>query len=344
MWCALPGPELDPGTQRALADLGPGGVILFDRNLASASQTRDLVAGLRETVTDRLLVGVDQEGGPVNRLQRLAPSFARLPAARIQAAWPADKLESAWQAVGAGLASLGFDVDFAPVVDLDGSEGANAIGPRAYGESAEDVIERAASVLRGLDRAGMAGCLKHFPGLGGTTVDTHAALAVSPLARDELWDDHARPYRELRTLAPLVMTAHAHFPGVDGPDSLPATFSRQLVHGWLRERISFEGIVVSDDLEMGAVAYGTDPGQRAIRALRAGCDLVLFCKSLDAPRHARDAVAKWLARGDLDKRQVEESDERLMRLQDRLSAAAGSGRRASGRFEAACRELDARLA
>ncbi|MDH3283586.1 MAG: hypothetical protein OEQ13_02505 [Acidobacteriota bacterium] len=342
-WCALPGPELQPGTERALADLLPAGIILFDRNLASAAQTRDLVAGVRETVAAPISIGIDQEGGSVNRLLRLDESFGLLPPARLQATWPVDRLERAWRAVGTCLASLGIDVDFAPVVDLDASEGTNAIGPRSYGAAAGDVIARAGSVLRGLDGAGVAGCLKHFPGLGDTTVDTHLALAVSPVASDVLWDLHAHPYRELAGEAPLVMTAHAHFPSVDGPDPLPATFSRRLVHGWLRERIGYDGLVVTDDLEMGAVSTSGSPGERAIRALQAGCDLVLFCKSLDAPRHARDAVAARIVRGDLDRVRLAESDDRLARLHDRTSTSRGVGGGAE-EFERACRELEARLA
>ncbi len=299
---ALPGPDLGAADEAALRDLRPAGVILFARNLKSPSQTRDLLAGVRETLGEDdgpLFLAVDQEGGRVNRLAEIEPVFRALPDGRVQAGWPAERLEEVWRRVGVALGALGFNVDFTPVVDLDDGDGRNAIGPRSFGTDPGRVAACAARVLAGLASAGIAGCIKHFPGLGGTDLDTHVALATSPLSRAELESTHVRPYRDLRRAAPMVMTSHAHYPAIDGPDPLPGTFSRRMITGWLREELGFEGLIVSDDLEMGAVAALEPPGGRAVRALAAGADVVLFCKELDNPRRARDTVAQALAAGRL---------------------------------------------
>ena len=320
----LPGPELTSAVERALADLAPAGVILFARNLKGVGQARDLLAGVRETLGPARLLAVDEEGGPVNRLVGLSRVFGSLPDARTQAGWGGDELEEVWYRVGRTMAALGFNVDFAPVADLDDGPGANAIGRRSFGTDPGRAVACAARVLAGLRRAGIAGCLKHFPGLGGTDLDTHLALAASPVDAAALRNAHARPYRELRDVAPLVMTAHAHYPAVDGAEPLPATFSRRLIEGWLRDDIGYDGLVISDDLEMGAVAGGGSPGTRARRAIEAGCDLALFCGDLDAPRRARDELARALKRGDLSAERLAATRRRKALVLGRLGPPAAA--------------------
>ena len=298
--CALAGPELLRHEEEALRELAPAGVILFARNLKSPAQVRDLVAGIRECCPLPAFVSIDQEGGTVNRLTALDGAFFRLPPARVQAAWPAERLRATWRAVGEALRALGIDVAFAPVVDLDDGDGRNAIGPRSFGTDPDRVAGCGREVLAGLAAAGVAGCAKHFPGLGGTDLDTHRALAESPLSAEELWERHVLPYRALREATPLVMTAHAWYPAVDPGDPLPGTFSRTLLSGWLRERIGYDGVVITDDLGMGAVAGRGTPGELAETALRAGADLALFCRDVDDPRRARDHLAGRLEAGALE--------------------------------------------
>ncbi len=315
--CALEGPELLRHEEGALRELAPAGVILFARNLRSPAQVRDLVAGVRECCPLPTLVSIDQEGGTVNRLAALDEAFFRLPPARLQAAWPAERLRATWRAIGDALRALGIDVAFAPVVDLDDGDGRNAIGPRSFGTDPARVTACAREVLAGLAAAGVAGCAKHFPGLGGTDLDTHRALAESPLPADELWERHVLPYRDLRDEAPLVMTAHAWYPAVDPGDPLPGTFSRALLAGWLRQRVGYGGVVITDDLGMGAVADRGTPGERAEAALRAGADLALFCRDVDAPRRARDHLATRLDAGALDPADWREKAGRLEALLSR---------------------------
>jgi beta-N-acetylhexosaminidase len=337
---ALPGPELPRDQADALAELRPAGAILFARNLRSPAQTADLIAGIRESVAAPLFLALDQEGGRVNRLREIEPLFHRLPPGRVQAGWGAGRIQAVWAAVGHALGSLGFDVDFHPIVDLDDGPGLNAIGDRSFGVAAEPVAAVAGAVLAGLEQAGIAGCLKHFPGLGGSDLDTHVALATSPLSAEDLWEQHLLPYRALAAEAPMVMTAHAHYPAVDGDAPRPATFSRTLITGWLRGRIGFDGLAISDDLEMGAVASGAGPAERAWRALEAGCDLALFCHGLDAPRRARDEIARRIAAGDLPEDRVAGT---LRRLDAFFARFPGGRDRPVGLrpFAAACEALSA---
>lgn len=326
VFAGLSGPELSAAECRAIEELEPGGVTLFARNLRSPSQTRDLVVGLRELAGSGLLVAVDLEGGPVNRFSALESRFEILPPAREQARWPDSRLRDVWHTVGRALASLGFDLDFAPVVDLDLAVESNGIGVRSFASDPAQVARCARLVLEGLADAGITGCLKHFPGLGGTEHDTHRILALSPLDGEDLWLRHLAPYRALSGSAEIVMTAHAHYPCVDGPDPLPGTFSRTLVTEWLRKRVGFEGVVISDDLEMGAVAAFGSPGQRVRRAFDAGVDVALFCRDLDTPRRARDEIATMLEGGAMDPEQIRRSHERLEALRQGSLAAPPEGR------------------
>lgn len=300
LFASPPGHEISAGDERALRDLAPSGYILFARHLKSVSQTRDLVAGLREIGSHSIVLSIDQEGGAVNRLTSLDTRFLRLPPARLQAGLPEDRLRELWMHVGSALAALGVDLDFAPVVDLDGSEGSNAIGPRSFSTDPGEASACARHVVEGLAAAGVASCLKHFPGLGGTTTDTHQGDALSELGEREIFETHVRPYDELAAAADAVMPSHARYVGALGEDAGPATFTRTILRGWLRERVGFGGLIVTDDLGMGAVSRAAHAGELAVRALDAGADVALFCDALDAPRHARDTVADAIERGRLD--------------------------------------------
>lgn len=319
---ALPGPELTGPVARQLEDLAPLGVILFDRNLQSPSQIRELTGAIRETVRHPVLVAIDLEGGRVNRLRHLHPAFAALPPGVEQARFRDSRLVELWRAVGEALVALGFDLDFHPPVDLDDSDGlANGIGNRSLSTDPRVVSQAAAAILEGLGQARVIGCLKHYPGLGGTALDTHVGLATSPLTSEELWQRHVVPYRDLCRQAPMVMTAHAHYPAIDGTDPRPATYSPTLLGEWLRDRIGFQGVIISDDLEMGAVASVDPPATRAIRALDAGCDLVMYCKALDAPLFARDELARCFERGELAHDRLAQGRVRIAELLARFPGA-----------------------
>jgi beta-N-acetylhexosaminidase len=288
----LPGPRLDDATEKRLAAIGPGGVILFARNLETPDQTGRLLEAVRRTLGYPLLAALDQEGG---RVSRLRPWIGETPPAAALARAGADAASRFGRSTGRALRALGFNLDFAPVVDLCSADAANGIGNRSFGVDAERVTALAGAFLDGLQAEGVAGCLKHFPGLGSTSVDSHEALPVAERPAQELRAQDLVPFACLASRAACVMISHGSYPSLDPGSSSPATLSAAIVERLLREELHFEGLVVSDDLEMGAVATFDDDGAAAVGAMRAGCDLLPYCASLDRAERARAALLREAA-------------------------------------------------
>jgi beta-N-acetylhexosaminidase len=268
------GPVLREAERRILRRLQPGGVILFGRNVESPEQLHALIADVRGLCPGVLLF-VDAEGGRVDRLRDLvgrAPAAERLANARPAASRQAGR----W--VGRALRLFDFDVDFAPVVDLDRGERDNALDGRTYGASPRATIARAGAFLVGLHDAGIGGCLKHFPGLGAARMDTHREGAPIEISPAELARDLA-PFAALAGSAGMVMASHATYPALD-EERRPATLSPAVATRLLRRELRFRGVLVSDDLEMGALASWGSLPERCASALAAGCDLLPVCRHL----------------------------------------------------------------
>ena len=255
------------------------GVILFSRNFESLEQLERLVESIHTVRDPPLLVAVDQEGG---RVQRFGDPFTRLPALRSLGHLYDEDVAQALRAarafgwlMAAEIRSVDIDLSFAPVVDLD-SGLADVIGDRALHSSATAVSQLASEFAAGAHEAGMAITAKHFPTHAGVVSDSHTELASDTREFSDLWDD-LQPYRHLiNSRLDAVMAAHISFPAVD---SLPASFSSWWLNGQLREELGFEGAIVSDDISMaGAHAAGTY-GDRARKALAAGCDMILLCNA-----------------------------------------------------------------
>ncbi len=274
------GPALTPREREILEKHPPFGVILFRRNIESAAQLAALIRSVRELGARYLFV--DQEGGPVDRLRDLlapAPSFAR--ASRARSAGRAGEL------AGEALSSLGFDVDLAPVVDraVPGA-GATVLGERSASSDPGPIIEAAGEFLSGLQARGVAGCLKHYPGLGRARLDTHEGLPVLEGDPHQLALDLA-PFDALGSQARAIMVSHAA-----GADGLPASLAYAWATTHLREILGFEGAAFSDDLEMGALAaFGALP-ERSARAANAGCDLLFVCRRLEELPSCVEAVER----------------------------------------------------
>ena len=279
----LEGPRLTAPEREILSAAPPWGVILFRRNLETLAELERLAGDLRELGIPHLLL--DQEGGPVDRLRDLvapAPALGRLGgngAAR-----------RAGLATGAMLSRLGFDVDLAPVVDraVEGA-GSLVLGERCAGNDPKEIVRVAGEFLEGLHARGIGGCLKHFPGLGRATLDTHAALPIVPRdAVEEVRD--LEPFRRLMDRAGAVMVSHAA-----GPDGAPASLSPEVASRWLRGGLRFEGAAFSDDLEMGALSgFGGLP-EHCERASAAGCDLLLVCRRIEEYPACVEAVERGVA-------------------------------------------------
>ncbi|MDH4125921.1 MAG: beta-N-acetylhexosaminidase [Gammaproteobacteria bacterium] len=290
----IEGLSLSPADRDLLHEPAVGGVILFSRNYASPEQITDLVTEIRSLRRPPLLIAVDHEGG---RVQRFRHGFSAIPPMRqLGQAFNQDAeqgLALARQAgwlIGAELRAADIDLCFAPCVDLDWGV-SEIIGDRAMHSDPDTVSELAAAFCRGLRAAGMAAVAKHFPGHGGVIADSHLKLPVDRRDYGILLDD-MRPYERLNNsgLIAGVMLAHIVYREMD---ELPAGFSPYWIERELRSRIGFGGAVFCDDLSMRATeAYGDMPS-RALRALRAGCDMVLVCNDRSAAQQTVEALKSY---------------------------------------------------
>lgn len=268
------GTALTAEERRLLVRFRPGAVVLFARNLEDVGGVLTLVGELRRLLPD-VILATDAEGGRVDRLRRLvgpAPAADALADRKPAVAGRA----GLW--MGHVLRSFGIDLDFAPVVDLDHGRVGNALDRRCFGRSPRSVVARAGAFLAGLQRAGVAGCLKHFPGLGPAGEDTHHLGASIPLGRRALRRELV-PFERVMAGADAMMVGHASYPGWD-PQALPASLSAAITTTLLKERMGFGRIVFSDDLEMDALGRWGDLAERAARSLAAGCDGLLVCRRL----------------------------------------------------------------
>lgn len=258
----------------------PGGIILFQRNIVDAAQTRVLLDEATGLSQPRCMRCVDVEGGAVNRLR---DALAPLPSAQAVAAAAriADKPALAARhgdLIARAVRAFGFNTTLAPVLDLALPQAANVLGSRSAGVNAAEVIAYARPFLQSLTAQGIVGCAKHFPGLGGATGDTHLLTPSINRTWRQIWAEDLLPYRQLHPLMPMVMINHAAYPVTPGKDR-PASASPFWITTVLRRRIGYRGLIFSDDLEMGGILKFLPIDEAAIAAIRAGMNLVEICHS-----------------------------------------------------------------
>jgi beta-N-acetylhexosaminidase len=282
--CGVAGTGLADDERRLLGELRPGGVVLFARNVAGREQLAALVAELAD-LPSRPYVAIDLEGGRVNRLDAL---LGPLPSAAAAEAAGGRAVAALGAALGAACAHFRIGVDFAPVLDAACPDGFLAGEQRCLGASASEAARAAAALLGGLEVHGVAGCLKHYPGLGSGRVDSHREL---PVLEDGVVDEEAA-FRLLATAGRAVMVAHAVAPAL-GDALRPASLSPVVVG---RLAASACGPVIADDLEMGALAAYGSLGERAAAALLAGCDQVLVCNALGERAAVVEHLRRWAGR------------------------------------------------
>ncbi len=315
-WIGFQGTAASNALKSLLDRIRPGGLILFSRNIEAAGQVRDLTDFLFRSFRIPPFIALDQEGGRVNRLRPiLGPSQAPLDLARRARAAEVVRLHAA--ATAAALTSLGFNVNFSPVLDLSGAGTSNGIGDRSFGEDPLTVSRLAGVVLEAYRRAGVLAVGKHFPGLGSARGDTHLTLPVIRKSRARLWREDLLPYRRLHRRLPMIMAGHACYPAFQGRTRSPATFAPRVVEELLRTRIAYRGLILTDDLEMGAVDQETGPETQALLALAAGNDGLMFCSSEEKIVAAHDAVLAAVRRGQIDETRVDLSLRRILRLKRR---------------------------
>jgi beta-N-acetylhexosaminidase len=303
------GTEMTPRLRSLLKQLQPAGVILFARNIKTAEQTWQLLRDCQECVSAPLFTCVDLEGGNVDRFREaLGPAPS---AADVFATGDRKLFRKHGQMIAENCRALGFNVDFAPVLDLAFEASRSVMSSRVVSANPREAVSYAREFLAGLRAAGVLGCGKHFPGLGEGKLDSHHQLPLIEKPLKKLWAEDLLPYRMLRAQMPMVMIAHAAYPRVTH-DQTPASLSKIWITDVLRKRIGYRNLIVSDDLEMGGVLSAAPVGQAAVEHIRAGGDLLLICHREDYIAQAYEELVKTTESDPKFERRVKESVRRVL--------------------------------
>ncbi|MEO8042631.1 MAG: glycoside hydrolase family 3 N-terminal domain-containing protein [Acidobacteriota bacterium] len=321
----IPGPEMDSVTRDLLNEIQPGGVCLFSRNIRERRQARELLDGLRDSSVVPFL-SVDQEGGLVDRLRRIVTPMPAANAIRTS-----KQAAEFGRIVAETLRVLGFNMNFAPVVDVvnnDRERFSNGLHSRAFGRSKEEATEFASAFLSAMQESGCLGCIKHFPGLGASEVDSHKELPSVSVSETEFSDTDLFPYRALLAGGDVksVMVAHAAFPSIRLQEAdqsgklLPSSLSPAIISKLLRSELGYDGLVLTDDLEMGAIVENYGVGEACKIALAAGADMLAICAGVDAIKEGHAAVNEAFEKGEISEDRIDESIKRIVSVKESLES------------------------
>ena len=316
---SFPAPDVPPELRSLAKEFDLGGAILFSRNVEAPEQVAEL-AGTIEALGRGMpaWVSVDQEGG---RVARLKEPFTRWPPMAVFGRAQSETLaERFGRALARELRAVGITLDYAPVLDIHTNPKNPVIGDRAFAEKAEEVARFGSVVIRALQGEGVAACGKHFPGHGDTSTDSHLELPLVEHPPDRLRAVEFAPFRAaIRENVAFIMTAHVLVPALD--DQAPATLSARVVQAILREELGYQGVILSDDLEMKAVSARTPVPIAAVQAINAGCDGVLICSGdVELQATTLEALVKAVEGGEIRQARVDEALVRLRRAKERFLA------------------------
>lgn len=314
MMVDIPGPNLDPVTKAHLAEYKFGGVCLFRKNIQNPEQVRKLTNGLREVLGPQVLIAIDQEGGAVQRVLELplAPS-----AMAIGAIGDPKIAGEIGAAVGRNLISLGINWNFAPSLDVNIDPRNPVIGDRSFGADPKKVARLGVAWAKGLQSQGVMASIKHFPGHGDTALDSHLGLPVVDKELGELQRTEFYPFQQaIKAGVASVMSSHIRFPILD--KNYPATLSKNILTGLLRERMGFEGVVVTDALDMQAITRNYSMGEAAAISVKAGADMILSLGTPEVHIAQAKALAAAIENGSLSHKQAEASLTRLQQAAARF--------------------------
>jgi beta-N-acetylhexosaminidase len=336
LFIGLPGTRLDKRLREMLREVRPGGVILFGRNVESAEQVALLNAQIRDALGGRVIIGVDQEGGLVDRFRDICEPMP--PAKAVRLAGRTELARKFGELSARALRLLGFNMNFAPVLDLKGGNEENGLRGRTFGETPGEVARLAGAYLDGLQAHKIVGCGKHFPGLGGSQVDSHRRLPVVTHSWAEILEHDLVPFLDLMFHRPgerlhSVMVSHAAFPEVseflqawfrrtaelpslEDFAQIPATISNNVVMRMLRTAFKYDGLVITDDMEMGAVVQTLSVAEASLRAIEAGSDMILICEQEANFKAARDLICGAVAEGRINVAVLDKANRRIDRVLD----------------------------
>jgi beta-N-acetylhexosaminidase len=338
----LPGPDVTDADLQLYEETGAGGIMLYRRNFEGPERLRAMLGRLESGLGRRLLVATDHEGGRIVMLGSAVTIFPD----NLAAGTAGEVAFVGRQGVieGRELRRLGVDVSFGPVLDVLTDRYSPNIGIRSYGKDPALVARCGAARIRGLQSAGVSACAKHFPGKGHAPVDAHLGLPVIDSDWDDMRRSHLTPFlAAIEADVDCVMTSHPLYPKLEPTPATPATFSRRLVEEYLRGDLGYRGVVVSDDLEMGAIGALCPIGEATTRAAAAGHDLLLVCHTEPAQRAAHAALLAAYRSGALPRAGLEASAARLDALQAKRAGRADGGEpRAERDGDALARAMAAR--
>ena len=286
-----------------------GGIILFDRNMESKDQVKSLIADINKTGKSAgltpLFIGIDQEGGAVARME---DQLIKVPPAEELGKEPIEQAVSLTKQSGTELKDLGFNINFAPVADLGLTYG------RSFSTNPDEVVRYASAVGKAYDEAGLWYSYKHFPGIGKTDVDLHADTSVVPVSKETLLNEDTKVFVDLikqsKPNTYAIMVSHAMYPQID-PDH-PSSLSKAIITDWLRKDMGYNGVVVTDDMDMGALAKHYTFGDMAVQSILAGSDILLVCHEYEHMQEAYNGLMKAVKDGQISKERLDESVKRIL--------------------------------
>jgi len=310
------GTSVTPELASFIKEYKPGGIILFSRNLQSVEQIVELTNDLQRcSPYSPLLISIDQEGGRVSRLPK---EFTIFPPCKVLGRCNSSELAYAAAAtIAKELKAVGINMNMSPVLDVNSNPANPVIGDRAFGAAPGVVCELGLATVGGLQDNRVVACGKHFPGHGDTNADSHKELPVVTASRERLEQIEFPPFRHAAAHGvATLMTAHVLYRSLD--DTVPATLSPVIIGALLRQELHFDGVVLTDDLEMHAIIdhYGVEDA--TVRAILAGCDMPLICKDRNREVAAIHALDKAVADGTVTVERLEESLGRIARLKERF--------------------------
>lgn len=303
------GKTLNDDAKFMLNEYRVGGIILFDRNMESKDQVKSLITDINKTGKSAgltpLFIGIDQEGGAVARME---DQLIKVPPAEELGKEPIEQAVSLAKQSGTELKDLGFNINFAPVADLGLTYG------RSFSTNPDEVVRYASAVGKAYDEAGLWYSYKHFPGIGKTDVDLHADTSVVPVSKETLLNEDTKVFVDLikqsKPNTYAIMVSHAMYPQID-PDH-PSSLSKAIITDWLRKDMGYNGVVVTDDMDMGALAKHYTFGDMTVQSILAGSDILLVCHEYEHMQEAYNGLMKAVKDGRISKERLDESVKRIL--------------------------------
>ena len=303
------GKTLNDDAKFMLNEYRVGGIILFDRNMESKDQVKSLIADINKTGKNAgltpLFIGIDQEGGAVARME---DQLIKVPPAEALGKEPIEQAVSLAKQSGTELKDLGFNINFAPVADVGLTYG------RSFSTNPDDVVRYASAVGKAYDEAGLWYSYKHFPGIGKTDVDLHADTSVVPVSKETLLNEDTKVFVDLikqsKPNTYAIMVSHAMYPQIDAEH--PSSLSKAIITDWLRKDMGYNGVVVTDDMDMGALAKHYTFGDMAVQSILAGSDILLVCHEYEHMQEAYNGLMKAVKDGRISKERLDESVKRIL--------------------------------